>query len=113
MPDNDGGTTTIGCVSAAEAPLAVMLLVVFAATGVVAMLNGAELEPAGIVTVAGGLAALETELESETLNAVGATVPSVTLLFEAVLPPTAEGWTVSHEMSTGFSVNVAYAVEPA
>src|SRR3954468_19039527 len=91
-------------------PDADMLTVVFAATGVVAMLNVDRVLPDGIETVVGGFAMPGAVLPIDTLNGDDSGAFRVMLLLWAVMPPTAEPCTDSHEMSTGLSVNVAFAV---
>jgi hypothetical protein len=104
------GANTVNCrLSVVTVPVAEMVLTVELVTGVVVMLNAAVAPPDGTVTVCGTAATLGTELPTDTSKAEGAialrvTVPCVTL------PPMTEPGTTSHDRSTGFKVNVAFAV---
>jgi hypothetical protein len=87
-----------------------MVAVNVEATGVVPMLNVAELEPAGIVTVAGTVAFPELEVNVTTLPAGPAGPLSVAVPVDGLPPATDDGETVTLVRAAEATVRLAVCV---
>ena len=95
----------------AVVPVAEIVPEVFVLTALVAMLKATDVPPEGTAAAWGTLATLGIELASETLKLAGAIALRVRIACK-LLPPMAEPGTVSQEISMGFTVSVALAVDP-
>jgi hypothetical protein len=83
-----------------------------AVTGVVLMVKVAEVEPAGINTLAGIVAAAFALVNVTNAPLAGALPLSATVPLDVLPPKTVDGLTEKEVSIAGFTVRTAFAVEP-